>query len=157
MSTTKVWSEKKNLEIKKQTHARFRFTVPQFVKYNSTIFVPEDAKIGRVIGELEARDRDQGVFGNVRFQLNNNRDKFRVETINQNRGTGRIVLIGRLDHETEPVYQLSISAVDGPSIGAAALGVGGLRRNTASLSIVVQVQDVQDSPPQFVRFKSVVR
>ena len=57
------------------------------------------------------------------------------------------MLIGRLDYETKPTYQLRIVVMDGtPSL---------TRVNTATLAVVVQVLDVQDSPPQFVIYPSV--
>ncbi|OWA53062.1 Cadherin-23 [Hypsibius exemplaris] len=120
---------------------------PQFVNYNTTYYVPEDAAPGTVIGLLSARDKDAGVFGMVRFDELDNRKTFRVETLNPNTGTGRIVLIGHLDYESQPMYQLRIIVMD---------GMDSLQRvNTATLAVVVQVLDVQDTPPQFIIYPSV--
>lgn len=81
---------------------------------------------------LSARDKDQGEYGMVRFEELDNRKTFRVETLNPNTGTGRIVLVGQLDFEAQPIYQLRVLAIDGnPSMR---------RTNTATLAIVIQVR-----------------
>ena len=87
------------------------------------------------------------MYGMVRFDEPDNRNTFRVETLNPNTGTGRIVLVGPLDYETKPMYQLRILAIDAtPTLS---------RQNTATLAVVVQVLDSQDTPPHFVLYPSV--
>lgn len=120
---------------------------PQFVDYNTTYYVSENAPPNTIIGTISARDKDQGIYGMITFDELDNKKTFRVETLNSNTGTGRIVLIGSLDYETQPMYQLRIIAVDGnPALS---------RINTATLGVVVQVLDTQDTPPRFVIYPSV--
>lgn len=75
--------------------------------------------------DLDSTDKlDQGLF-----------------TITTQGGNGVIRLVGSLDYERRQSYQLRILAVDRASRG---------KVNTATTMLLVRVQDVEDTPPEFV-------
>eukprot|EP00095_Tigriopus_kingsejongensis_P008988 snap_masked-scaffold783_size97670-processed-gene-0.6 protein:Tk08988 transcript:snap_masked-scaffold783_size97670-processed-gene-0.6-mRNA-1 annotation:"PREDICTED: uncharacterized protein LOC100879829" len=120
---------------------------PIFLPHPNTIEVEEHSG-QRVIGVVEAEDRDSGIFGQVIYELREQNGfdaPFQIQTVN---GQGIISVTEDLDYETRPVYQLEILARDRANFGQA---------NTATAGILVKVQDIADQPPEFVSVPSVTR
>ncbi len=125
--------------------------VPVFLPYPSSVSVPEHyGGTGAVIAEVEARDRDSGIFGQVLYDLSEasgDSSAFRIETTPDGKGVIRVV--EELDYEQKSVYQLQVLARD----RAANFG----QVNTATAAILVRVEDVADQPPVFVSVPGVTR
>ncbi|XP_064458528.1 cadherin-23-like isoform X2 [Ornithodoros turicata] len=121
---------------------------PVFKQYKATITIPEDAA-PHVIDTIEAVDRDQGPFGQVIYQLQNNEtETTSTFSVHQERGKGVISLVGPLDYERKFIYELRILAIDRANSGP---------RHTATAVILVKVDDVEDQPPVFTQMPSVTR
>ena len=119
---------------------------PVFLPYPSTITVEEHSG-PRVIGSVEARDRDSGIFGQVVYDVLEDSDSEGLFSVD---GRGVISVVGDLDYETKSVYQLQVLAKDRASANFG-------RVNTATAAIVVRVEDIPDQPPEFVSVPSVTR
>lgn len=78
-------------------------------------------------------------------ELDGDLKNFAVQTVN---GKGVIRLTQRLDYERKSLYQLRVLAIDRASQG---------RVNTGTAALVVQVQDVEDQPPEFIVASPVTR
>lgn len=70
---------------------------------------------------------------------------FSISTVS---GRGVIRLIGKLDYEKRTLHQLRVLAVDRAKQG---------RVNTATAPLLINVQDVEDRPPEFIRVTPVAR
>lgn len=70
---------------------------------------------------------------------------FSISTVG---GRGVIRLIGKLDYERRTLHQLRVLAVDRAKQG---------RVNTATAPVLINVQDVEDRPPEFIRVTPVAR
>ncbi|GLV38052.1 Cadherin 88C [Carabus blaptoides fortunei] len=121
---------------------------PVFLSYQPSINLREDAQHG-VIAALEATDADEGAYGQVVYQLEEldagAKKLFSISTVG---GRGVIRLIGKLDYERRTLHQLRVLAVDRAKQG---------RVNTAIAPLLINVQDVEDQPPEFVRVTPVAR
>ncbi|XP_044743020.1 cadherin-23, partial [Chrysoperla carnea] len=121
--------------------------VPMFLPYAPTITIREDAKPG-IITALEAKDLDEGAYGQVLYhlqELDGEDDIFAISTIN---GRGVVRLVGQLDYERKMLYQLRVLAVDRAKVG---------RINTGTAALLVRVEDVEDQPPEFISVTPVAR
>ncbi|GAB6026551.1 hypothetical protein CHUAL_012969 [Chamberlinius hualienensis] len=120
---------------------------PVFSPYNSTIYIKEGWLPG-IIATLEATDLDEGSYGQVLYRLKETGDhveNFKIETV---QGKGVLSLERPLDYEEKYLYQLQIQAIDRPSTG---------RRNTGTAAVIVEVIDVEDQPPEFVKIPTVIK
>ncbi|TRY71883.1 hypothetical protein TCAL_08438 [Tigriopus californicus] len=120
---------------------------PIFQPYSNTITVEEHSGT-KIIGVVEAIDRDSGIFGQVIYELREQDgfdEPFKIQTAD---GKGILTLVEDLDYETRPVYQLEILARDRANFGQA---------NTATAAILIKVKDIADQPPEFVTVPSVTR
>ena len=120
---------------------------PIFQPYPHSIAVEEHSG-AQMIGTVEAKDRDSGIFGQVVYELREEEGHegvFEVQTV---QGRGMISVMRDLDFESKATYQLQILAKDRANFG---------RVNTATAAIFVEVVDIADQPPEFVRVPSVTR
>lgn len=62
--------------------------------------------------------------------------------------TSIVLILGSLDYEKQTVHQLKVLAVDRAKQG---------RVNTGTAALLIQVVDVEDQPPEFVRVQPVAR
>ncbi|KPM07825.1 cadherin-23-like protein [Sarcoptes scabiei] len=127
---------------------------PIFRPYRTAVLIREDAKPGTLIETFEAFDSDEGRFGQVFYQLEDDDHNdsnsirshlFSIQTID---GKGILRLSGQLDYERKTLYQLRILAIDRATEDT---------RKTSTASIVIQVEDVDDQPPIFTSIPSVTR
>ncbi|XP_011144581.1 cadherin-23 [Harpegnathos saltator] len=121
--------------------------VPIFRPHPPSLTLRENAR-PRVLTTLEATDADLGAHGQVVYylqELDGDNNLFNITTVN---GKGVIRLVGSLDYERKYLYQLRILAVD-HAISE--------KVNTGTTAILINVQDVEDQPPEFITMTPVAR
>lgn len=112
---------------------------PVFEHDQYTLQIPENTPPGSVVFTLQAYDADTGIFGQITYSLKGfGSDKITVEP---ETGEIKIADCGKpscLDYEAQQGYSLTYEAQDG----------GG---KVTSVNLFVEVLDVNDNAPQFVR------
>ncbi|XP_013393116.1 protein dachsous [Lingula anatina] len=107
---------------------------PQFQVSNIEIPVKENVGTAHTIYQVHASDRDSGNNGEVRYKLlQNPGNTFQIDA-----ATGELRLRGSLDYEGTKQYRVVVSAYD-----------LGIPQYNSSMTIVLNVQDVNDNIPQF--------
>ncbi|XP_077103422.1 protocadherin gamma-A11-like isoform X36 [Siphateles boraxobius] len=105
---------------------------PVFTQSVYKATVTENSPKGTIVATVSASDLDQGVNSEIIYTITNTNDvrsKFEI-----NESDGKIRLIGLVDYETTPRYEIRVQASDH----------GGL---TDSCKIVVDVIDINDNKP----------
>uniref|UniRef100_A0A5F8GBE3 Cadherin-related family member 1 n=1 Tax=Monodelphis domestica TaxID=13616 RepID=A0A5F8GBE3_MONDO len=116
---------------------------PQFINTPYIILVPEDTPAGSSIFKVQALDKDTGSGGSVTYFLQNlHSNKF---TMDRHSGVLRISVGATLDYEKSRTHFITVLAKDG----------GGRLRGdyvvfSATTTITINVDDVQDTAPIFV-------
>ncbi|KAF0763784.1 protein dachsous [Aphis craccivora] len=111
---------------------------PHFDSSSVRIAVPENVATGSPIYTAHATDPDSGANGQVHYELIASTQEPSYFQVDHNRGT--ISLIHGLDYET--VHRLTVTVIARDS------GVPSLSDN---MTLVVDVQDINDNPPVFER------
>lgn len=129
---------------------------PEFESSTVRISIPENAELGTALYAANAHDKDSDKSGTVRYRLTNVDDMHTTNTISLssplstvNRKinpnlfsidaeTGHLTLLHHLDYESAQRHSLIVTATD--------LGEPSL---TSNLTILVEVQDVNDNSPVF--------
>uniref|UniRef100_A0A182TNV0 Uncharacterized protein n=1 Tax=Anopheles melas TaxID=34690 RepID=A0A182TNV0_9DIPT len=107
---------------------------PEFSMNPYSVTLPEDAEVGTLVTKIHATDADIGINRKIKYAfLDSYRDHFRIAP-----ESGIVTLAKPLDRELKALYNLSVSATD---LGHPALS------NAATL--IVNVQDINDNPPEF--------
>ncbi|KAK4886122.1 hypothetical protein RN001_002393 [Aquatica leii] len=117
---------------------------PEFESNTVRISVPENAEIGTPIYAANARDKDAGVNGVIRYKLSNNALKSGLFAVDPK--LGYLTIVRNLDYETVQRHNLVITASD-----------TGIPPLSANLTVLVEVQDVNDNPPVFERAEYTVK
>ncbi|XP_040597862.1 protocadherin beta-6-like [Mesocricetus auratus] len=107
--------------------------VPQFLQSLYEVQVPENSPLGALVVAVSARDLDAGIYGNVAYSLFQGGGASQPFVIDE--VTGEIHLIGALDFESTPYYNMEIIATDS----------GGF---SGKCSVTIQVLDVNDNAPK---------
>lgn len=107
------------------------FDQPRYVAH-----VPENAEADSIIFTAHAVDPDVDMSGSVHYSLLTSTDMFRIDEV-----TGQVTVTGHLDRETSPRHDLWIEARDQAKLGSQLF---------STIDLVVVLQDVNDSPPNFV-------
>uniref|UniRef100_A0A8C3GP42 Photoreceptor cadherin n=1 Tax=Cairina moschata TaxID=8855 RepID=A0A8C3GP42_CAIMO len=116
---------------------------PEFINTPYIVQVPENTPSGSSIFKIEAVDRDTGSGGSITYFLQNiHANKF---TIDRHSGVLRIKTGVTLDYEKSRTHFVVVVAKDG----------GGKLRGdnkvfSATTTVTVNVEDVQDTPPMFI-------
>uniref|UniRef100_A0A803Y741 Cadherin related family member 1 n=1 Tax=Meleagris gallopavo TaxID=9103 RepID=A0A803Y741_MELGA len=116
---------------------------PEFINTPYIVQVPENSPSGSSIFKIEAVDRDTGSGGSITYFLQNiHANKF---TIDRHSGVLRIKSGVTLDYEKSRTHFVVAVAKDG----------GGKLRGdnkvfSATTTVTVNVEDVQDTPPMFI-------
>ncbi|CAH1987791.1 unnamed protein product [Acanthoscelides obtectus] len=109
---------------------------PQYESSTVRISVPENVEVGAPLYSAHVTDLDSGSNGVVRYKLTNNpQGLFKVDS-----KSGDLTLSRKLDYETAQRHNLVITATDA---GTPAL--------SANLTVLVEVQDINDNAPVFER------
>ncbi|CAG9854997.1 unnamed protein product, partial [Phyllotreta striolata] len=110
---------------------------PEFESPLVRISVPENAEVGSPLYSAHASDRDSGRNGAVEYKMAGNPygGLFKVDA-----KSGDLTVARRLDYETSQRQSLVITATD-----------SGVPPLAANLTVMVEVQDVNDNAPVFER------
>jgi hypothetical protein len=112
---------------------------PLFEKANIETSVYENAEVGKSLETFRATDPDQGGKSKVSFAIDRASDRRRQFAINQN---GTVTIQRHLDREDTPRHQVKILAID-----------DGVPPKTATATLTVIVQDINDNAPRFLKVK----
>nr|XP_033339367.1 neural-cadherin isoform X2 [Megalopta genalis] len=110
---------------------------PQFEKANIETTVLENTSIGNTLETFKATDPDQGGKSKVYYSIDRFSDRKRQFSINE---TGTVSIQRSLDREETPRHQVKILAID-----------DGIPPKTATATLTVIVQDINDNPPRFLK------
>ncbi|XP_058680865.1 protocadherin-16 [Ammospiza caudacuta] len=121
---------------------------PRFQELCYNASVPEDLRPGTTVLMLEAGDADlsrENAGFDYTIVSGNGGNAFQVESRvaragGQLRTQGALVLVEPLDFEAIPVYNLTVAASD-----------RGVPQRSATVPVLITVQDVNDNPPVFGR------
>ncbi|XP_045127513.1 neural-cadherin-like isoform X1 [Portunus trituberculatus] len=110
---------------------------PQFVKPNIEVPVFENAEIGKSLETFKATDPDQGGQSKVLYAIDRTSDRRRQFAID---GAGTVKIQRSLDREENPRHSVKILAID-----------DGTPAKTATATLTVIVQDINDNSPRFLK------
>lgn len=130
--------DKKNLDI---CVTDYNDNPPIFLspQHNTTIRVPENITVGSSIIQVEAKDADTGLNGEVHYRLKQDlAGHWRTFAIDDK--TGVITVKYPLDRETQKLYEIRIEAYD----------FGTPTSLTKDLDLIIYVRNINDYEPQFL-------
>uniref|UniRef100_A0A6B2E6C1 Putative cadherin egf lag seven-pass g-type receptor n=1 Tax=Phlebotomus kandelakii TaxID=1109342 RepID=A0A6B2E6C1_9DIPT len=110
---------------------------PQFERPNIESVVYENAEVGTTLETFKAVDPDQGGKGKISFAIDRSSDRQRQFNIDQ---SGTVTIQRKLDRENIPRHQVKILAID-----------DGVPPKTATATLTVIVQDINDNAPKFLK------
>lgn len=108
---------------------------PQFTLPYYSVALPEDVEVGTLVTKVHATDADIGINRKIKYSFVdsfNNHFKIAMDS-------GIITLAKPLDRELRAVYNLTVKATDQGTPQLATLS-----------TVIVNVQDINDNPPEFV-------
>ncbi len=109
---------------------------PEFPNTIDMIKIPESTPVGNTIYIASAHDRDSGENGVVRYRLiENPQNTFAVHRV-----TGQLTLERKVSYNDQNAYEVKVEAYD-----------RGSPQKKSELTIMVQLQDVNDNGPKFDR------
>ncbi|KAL3276606.1 hypothetical protein HHI36_011978 [Cryptolaemus montrouzieri] len=105
------------------------FTVPYY-----SVALPEDVEVGTLVTKVHATDADIGINRKIRYAfIDSFNNHFKMES-----DSGIVTLAKPLDRELRAMYNLTIQAVD-----------QGSPQLSSVTTLIVNVQDINDNPPEF--------
>ncbi|KAG8223170.1 hypothetical protein J437_LFUL000336 [Ladona fulva] len=110
---------------------------PQFERPNIEVSVYENAEVGKSLETFKATDPDQGGRSRVSYAIDRTSDRRRQFAISKE---GTVSIQRSLDREDTPRHQVKILAID-----------DGVPPKTATATLTVVVQDINDNAPTFLR------
>ncbi|XP_060850417.1 cadherin-23-like [Rhopalosiphum padi] len=117
---------------------------PEFSRPTYEVFVSENSVSGKIIGKVEATDKDSGVFGTSGIRYTSIRGSC-ADFLKLNAESGEIIIKSDrpvFDREQISKHFLTIEARDD-------LGLG----NRNSVQLIINVEDVNDNSPRFLSSK----
>ncbi|CAG5042613.1 unnamed protein product [Parnassius apollo] len=105
---------------------------PSFEESNYKFYIMENSPVGTKIGNVQATDKDYGIFGEIEYSLTG----FGSNLFKTDKTRGGLYVASILDYETQKSYSLTLIAKDG----------GG---KASSTSIFIDVMDANDNAPVF--------
>lgn len=107
---------------------------PQFSMDKYSASLPEDAEVGTLVTKMHATDADIGVNRKITYSfIDSHRDHFKIFP-----DSGIITLAKPLDREEKAMYNLTVQASD-----------QGIPKLSSTTFLIVNVQDINDNPPEF--------
>lgn len=107
---------------------------PKFTMQSYSATLPEDVEVGTLVTKVHATDNDIGINRKVRYEFIDSADGHFLIAAD----SGIVTLAKPLDRETKAMYNVSIQAVD-----------QGTPQLSSIATLVVNVQDINDNPPEF--------
>ncbi|XP_060110480.1 protocadherin gamma-C5-like [Heteronotia binoei] len=112
---------------------------PVFDKPTYHTRLVENSPLGTLVIKLNATDRDEGPNGEIRYSLSSHNSEILRKTFAIDNTTGEIRVQGNLDFEEASVYEIEVEAKD--------MGSPTMEEHC---SVMVEVVDVNDNPPEVV-------
>ncbi|KAK0095182.1 hypothetical protein PV326_009029, partial [Microctonus aethiopoides] len=107
---------------------------PKFTMMSYSTALPEDVKIGTLVTKVHATDDDIGINRKVRYEfVDSANGHFLIAS-----DSGIVTLAKSLDRETKEMYNLTVKALD-----------QGTPQLFSTATLIVNVQDINDNPPEF--------
>ena len=110
---------------------------PIFERSNIETRVSENAGVGKAMEKFRAKDPDDGGNSKVTYAIDRNSDSRRLFAISPD---GTVTIQRRLNRESSPSHQVKILAID-----------DGDPPKTATATLTVIVEDVNDNAPRFLK------
>lgn len=110
---------------------------PVYDRANIEVQVFENTEVGKTLEKFVANDPDQGGKSKVSYAIDRSSDRQRQFSINQE---GVVKIQRQLDREMTPRHQVKILAID-----------DGVPARTATATLTVIVQDINDNAPKFLK------
>ncbi len=110
---------------------------PVFSNDTYQMYIREDTPVDSILLRLRATDPDEDANGEVMYALSVQSETKYGDMFGVDPDTGDIVLLSQLRFETTDTYHLTVTATD--------LGMEG---NEAHATVLINVLDVNDNPPQ---------
>ncbi|XP_072295804.1 protocadherin gamma-C5-like [Eucyclogobius newberryi] len=112
---------------------------PVFKKPLYNLTIPENSLPGSILVTVAATDVDEGANGELRYSFAENTPETFLSLFQLNSDTGEISLVGQLDYELSPIYDLQITAKD-----------RGVPEMEGHCRVHVQVIDINDNVPEII-------
>nr|AAO15696.1 protocadherin [Danio rerio] len=109
---------------------------PQFLKETYSVEISESSTVGTEVIQVEAKDKDLGDNGVVRYSILADTDQFAIDT-----ETGIVTVKKPLDREVQPVFVLKIAARDQATAEP---------QLVSTVLLKITLEDVNDNPPKFI-------
>uniref|UniRef100_A0A672LHY1 Protocadherin Fat 1-like n=1 Tax=Sinocyclocheilus grahami TaxID=75366 RepID=A0A672LHY1_SINGR len=109
---------------------------PQFLQDSYSVDISEGTAVGTEIIQVEAKDKDLGDNGVVRYSILADTDQFSIDT-----ETGIVTVKKPLDHEVQPSFVLKIAARDQAAAEP---------QLVSTVLLKITLEDVNDNPPKFI-------
>ncbi len=109
---------------------------PDFLQSEYSVDISEDTAVATDIIQIEAKDRDLGVNGMVRYSFLTKTDTFVIHE-----ETGIVTVMGPLDREANPSFVLKVAAFD------AAIDEP---KTISTALLYINLEDVNDNAPTFI-------
>lgn len=107
---------------------------PLFSMNPYSVTLPEDAEVGTLVTKIHATDADVGINRKVKYNfIDSYKDHFKIA-----QDSGIVTLAKPLDREQKAIYNVTIQATD-----------QGNPKLSSLVYLIINVQDVNDSPPIF--------
>ncbi|XP_046748553.1 fat-like cadherin-related tumor suppressor homolog isoform X2 [Diprion similis] len=107
---------------------------PKFTMQSYSATLPEDVEVGTLVTKVHATDDDIGINRKVKYEfIDSAEGHFLIAA-----DSGIVTLAKPLDRETKAMYNVSIQAVD-----------QGTPQLFSVATLIVNVQDINDNPPEF--------
>ncbi|XP_030647955.1 protocadherin gamma-C5-like isoform X2 [Chanos chanos] len=112
---------------------------PVFKKSVYKVAVPENTPKGTSFLKVDAMDLDEGLNGEIQYSFGEHTPNAVRTLFHIDPDSGEITLVGELDYENIPSYNIEISAKD-----------KGVPEMEGHCTVQIEVSDVNDNPPQIV-------
>uniref|UniRef100_A0A673FPV6 FAT atypical cadherin 1a n=1 Tax=Sinocyclocheilus rhinocerous TaxID=307959 RepID=A0A673FPV6_9TELE len=109
---------------------------PQFLQDAYSVDISESTAVGTEIIQVEAKDKDLGDNGVVRYSILADTDQFAIDM-----ETGIVTVKKPLDREVQPSFILKIAARD---------QAAGEPQLVSTVLLKITLEDVNDNPPKFI-------
>lgn len=107
---------------------------PEFSMNPYSVTLPEDAEVNTLVTKIHATDADVGNNRKIKYSfVDSHKDHFKIAP-----DSGIVTLARALDREQKATYNLTVQAYD----------LGTPRRSSVAI-LIVNVQDINDNPPEF--------
>lgn len=107
---------------------------PRFTMQTYSTTLPEDVEVGTLVTKVHATDDDIGINRKVKYEFIDSADGHFVIASD----SGIVTLAKPLDRETKAMYNVTVQALD-----------QGTPQLFSVASLIVNVQDINDNPPEF--------